>query len=146
MKGCTTAPHSPSPRTCVACQEPTVGQGDDLAPQLSLCPVLGGHVEEELILQQHVHIAGAGAVPHSLSLEWKGGKNTHTGLCPLVPVPTSYRVTSTHHPSPIAGCHVEEDVPPVLPPRFGLQCDPHHFAGRAHHPHLQARRGWAAIE
>lgn len=43
-----TTPHVPG--TCVAGEQSTVGQGDDLAPQLTLCPVFGGHVEEELIL------------------------------------------------------------------------------------------------
>lgn len=38
------------PGTCVAGKQSTVGQGDDLAPQFTLFPVFGGHIEEELIL------------------------------------------------------------------------------------------------
>lgn len=32
---------------------PTVGQGDTWPPQLSIWEVLGAHVQEQLILQQH---------------------------------------------------------------------------------------------
>lgn len=51
-EGCTTAPITNPcvPSTCVAGKQSTVGQGDDLAPQLTLFPVFGGHIEEELIL------------------------------------------------------------------------------------------------
>lgn len=33
---------------------PTVGQGGHVAPQLSIWEVLGAHVQEQLILQQHM--------------------------------------------------------------------------------------------
>lgn len=37
---------------------PTVGQGSHMPPQLSIWEILGGHVQEQLILQQHMSPSG----------------------------------------------------------------------------------------
>lgn len=36
----------------------TIGQGSYMPPQLSVWEVLGGHVQEQLILQQHMSPSG----------------------------------------------------------------------------------------
>lgn len=43
-----------------------VQQGSDLTPDLPLLAVLGGHVDEQLVLQQHVDVPGLQAAPAAL--------------------------------------------------------------------------------
>lgn len=50
------------------CLQAIVEQGPDLPPQLPLLVVCRGHVDEQLVLQQHVDVPGLQAAPAALRL------------------------------------------------------------------------------
>lgn len=49
---------SPGSLTLLAGTVPTIGKGGHMPPQFSIWEVLGAHVQEQLILQQHVSPSG----------------------------------------------------------------------------------------
>lgn len=50
------------------CLQAIVEQGPNLPPQLPLLVVCRGHVDEQLVLQQHVDVSGLQATPAALRL------------------------------------------------------------------------------
>lgn len=55
-------------RTMSGCLQAIVEQGPNLPPQLPLLVVCRGHVDEQLVLQQHVDVSGLQATPAALRL------------------------------------------------------------------------------
>lgn len=87
---------------------PAVRKGGHVSPQLSVPEVLGAHVQEELVLQQHVNPSGT-----------QPRADTHSCVS-----------------SRLAPGHVAQDRALVPPLGLGLQCDGHHLTARADHLHL----------
>lgn len=48
------------------CLQSVVEQGLDLAPQLTILVVDGGHIDEQLVLEQHVDVSSLQAIPAAL--------------------------------------------------------------------------------
>ena len=59
---------------------PTVGQGSHVAPQLSIWEVLGAHVQEQLVLQQHMSPPGTQPRADTHSLRGQGRVSRNCSL------------------------------------------------------------------
>lgn len=63
---------TPGALTVMAGAVPTVGQGGHVAPQFSIWEVLGAHVQEQFILQQHMSPPGTQPRADTHSLRGQG--------------------------------------------------------------------------